>query len=303
VKFTFVIALVCLLFAGCGSDDVEGPDIPDVPETAFGDAEMVNMEGYDGDIMEPFLSRDGQYLFFNDMGEGRDIYFATYNPQSDDFTFQSSIAVVNTPSLEGVPTLDSHNRFYYISTYNYPPNNANIFDTIYVGDFDAGSASLVENLAVVPNLDVGILGHLNFDVEVNPEGTVLYFVDGVFSGNPYPDVSNFVYAVDAGSGFVRQADSADVFANINTDELEYAACISSDGLEFFFTRLELATLETALFQSTRPSVSDAFSTPQQIDSISGFVEAPTLSPDEKVLYFHRKNPVSNIFELYRVRRP
>jgi len=69
---------------------------------------------------------------------------------------------------------------------------------------------------------------------ISRDGALLYFVDGVFSGNPYPDVSNFVYAVDAGSGFV---------------------------------------------------------------------EAPTLSDDERDLYYHRLNTDSGKFELVRVRRP
>ena len=211
--------------------------------------------------------------------------------------------MINTPAVEGVPTLDNNNRFYYISTYNYPPANASILATIYVGDFDPASPSIVNNLAVVPNLEEGILGHLNFDVEVSPDGATLYFVDGVFSGNPFPDVSNFVYAVDSGSGFVRQPDSPAIFAAINTDELEYAACISRDGLEFFFTRLELATLETTIHRATRPSVSAAFGTPQRISAISGFVEAPALSADEKELYYHRLNADTDKFELWRVTRP
>jgi len=295
----------CLLLAACGSTEVESPaEIPPANYTEFDTPEPVLIQGYDSDIMEPFFSRDGKYLFFNDMGtDNKDIFYATYDENTDTFTFAGAIAVVNTPAVEGVPTLDNNYRFYYISTFNYPPATANILDTIYVGDFDPALPAVVANLAVVPGLGEQTLGHLNFDVEVDPTGSILYYVDGIFSGNAFPDVSNFVYAVDSGSGFVKQADSPVIFGNINTGDLEYAACISQDGLEFFFTRLKLATLDFGMYRATRSSVSSAFGIARQLDQVSGFVEAPTLSPDEKQLYYHRLNPTTNIFELYRVTRP
>ncbi len=299
------IVIILLILAGCGGSDVESPPpAPPGEYTAFVNPELVPIQGYTADIMEPFFSRDGRYLFFNNMGIGdKDIYYATYDSQTDVFTFADTLTVLNSPAVEGVPTLDDNNRLYYISTFNYPPGGAGIFDTIYVGDFDPGNPQLVTNLAVVPNLAENIFGHLNFDTEISPDGRTLYFVDGVFSGAAFPDASNFVYAVDSGSGFVRQADSAAVFSTLNTTDLEYAACISQDGLEFFYTRLVLATQETEMWRATRPAISAPFGVPRQVAGISGFVEAPTLSPDEKQLYYHRRNPVTNVFELYRVTRP
>ena len=302
-RFFLTTMLLALLLAACGGEDVETPVVLPSDYTAFTTPELVDIQGFTGDVMEPFYSRDGKYLFFNNMGDDKDIFYASYDNLNDAFTFADTISAVNTHAVEGVPTLDNNNRFYYVSTFNYPPNNARILDTIYVGDFDPSSQSIVNNLEVVPNLDEGILGHLNFDVEVSPDGSVLYLVDGVFSGNPYPDVSNFIYAIDSGSGFARQPDSPAIFINLNTDDLEYAACISQDGLEFFFTRLELATLGTVIYRATRSGLSSPFNPPQKVSAISGFVEAPTLSPDEKELYYHRRNPGTNKFELYRVTRP
>jgi len=302
-RFGLTTLTVALILSGCGDGDVETPLVPSAEYTAFQSPELVEIQGYSGEVMEPFITRDGRFLFFNNMGDDKDIFFAIRDGITGNFTYVDAIAAVNTPAVEGVPTLDDNNRFYYISTFNYPPANARILDTIYVGDFDSSSPAVVNNLAVVANLDEGILGHLNFDVEVSPEGATLYFVDGVFSGNPYPDVSNFVYAVDSGNGFVRQGDSPDIFSNINTGDLEYAACISRDGLEFFFTRLVLSTLETTIHRSTRPEISAPFGIPQKVSSISGFVEAPALSADEKSLYYHRRNPDSGKFELFRVTRP
>lgn len=308
------VLLMSLLLISCGGGGgADAPVTPVADYTAFSNPQPVSIKGYAGDVMEPFISRDGKYLFFNDTTvipgtppqNNKDIHYASYDSLSGTFTYEAVISAVNTLAVEGVPTLDNNNRFYYISTFNYPPDNAKILDTIYVGDFDPLSPAIVNNLDVVLNLrdPEGILGHLNFDVEISPDGLTLYFVDGIFSGKPFPDVSNFVYAVDTGSGFVRQADSEVIFANINTSDLEYAACISQDGLEFFFTRLELATLDTFIYRAIRPDTSSAFGVPQKVSAISGFVEAPTLSSDEKELYYHRRIPGTNNFELYRVTRP
>ena len=305
MRICFLIVPLILLLAACGGGGDSEPNIMIEPTfyTAFGAPELVQIAGYTGDVMEPFISRDGNYLFFNDFGSNKDIHYASYDSTTDSFTYLGPISALNTTAVEGVPTLDDSGRFYYVSTYNYPPNNANILDTIYVGDFDPATQALVNNLALVPNLAAGTFGHLNFDVEVSPDGSTLYTVDGVFSGNTYPDSSNFVYAVDSGSGFELQTDSAAIFANINTPDLEYAACISRDGLELFFTRLTLPDLATGMYRATRPNPIAAFDVPLRIAGLDGFYEAPALSADEKQLYFHRKNQTSGRFELYRLTRP
>src|SRR5262245_8811408 len=47
----------------------------------------VSIEGYDGEAMEPFLTRDGRYLFFNSRNDTNDtnLYFAR---RKDDATFK-----------------------------------------------------------------------------------------------------------------------------------------------------------------------------------------------------------------------
>lgn len=78
--------------------------------------------------------------------------------------------------------------------------------------------------------------------------------------------------------------------------------ISRDGLELFFTRLDFATFEAGIYQTRRNSSDSVFEVPQRVTAIEGFVEGPALSPDEKSLYYHRKNPTTNKYELYRVTR-
>ena len=65
--------------------------------------------------MEPFISRDGAYLFFNDSGSDKDIYYATYIDDTT-FQFQGDITDINTAAVDGVPTMDNLGKFYYVST-------------------------------------------------------------------------------------------------------------------------------------------------------------------------------------------
>jgi len=63
-----------------------------------------------------------------------------------------------------------------------------------------------------------------------------------------------------------------------------------NGLELFFTRLEpdKSPPRIRIFRATRPGIDLAFGAPEPIEAIRGFVEAPTLSPDERTLYYHKR---------------
>ncbi|GAB4230720.1 MAG: hypothetical protein Tsb0032_37060 [Kiloniellaceae bacterium] len=226
------VFLTCLLLWACGGGGGSAP-VSGGNDTTFANPTQVTVAGYSGDIMEPFVSRDGSVLFFNDNGSDKDIFYATWDVGTATWQFQGCLDSIASPAVDGVPTMDDNRRFYYISTDNYPAS----LETIYVGDYDPTDPAIIVNVTSAGNLGEGIPGHLNFDVEVSADGRTLYYDDGIFSGQSFPDAADFVYARDDGSGFVRAADSAQVFASINTADLEYAACISRDEREFFFTRL------------------------------------------------------------------
>jgi len=135
--------------------------------------------------------------------------------------------------------------------------------------------------------------------------TSLYFADGDFSGgNALPRTADIAIAIQSGSGFIRDPNSSTLLATVNTAaNLEYAPCISADGRELFFTRLNLNTSEAGIHRATRTSTSAAFAAPQRVSAITGFVEGPGLSRDEKSLYYHRENPGTGRFDIYRVTRP
>lgn len=287
-------AILAGLLSACG-----GNDDPSPPSTQFSNPELVTISGYTGDVMEPFISRDGSTLFFNNAGgvTEKDMFYASY-VDATSFAYQGPISAINTAAVDGVPSMDDASKFYFVSTANYNPTTS--YDTLYMGDW---TGSTVINVIEIAGLATPIPGFVNFDIEVSPDGITLYFNEGDFrGGNAFPDADTIIIAEDYGSGFVPSPASATILANVNTSNLEYAVAISRDGLEMFFTRLELATLEASIYQTSRISSSDAFEMPQRITAIEGFVEGATLSPDEKSLYYHRKNPTTNRFELYRVTR-
>lgn len=260
---------------------------------AFSNPERVTIRGYSDHAMEPFMTRDGRYLFFNNSNDPSVNTNLHYAERINDLTFEykGGVTGVNTQSLEGVPTMDKEGAFYFVSTRSYKDT----LSTIYQGRFSGGA---VTGVKIAEGVSKKALGSVNFDVEVSADGQTLYFVDGVFSGKPIPDKADIAIAVRDGAGFRRLAGSADLLKNINTDALEYAACISPDELELFFTRVGKS--EPVIYRSTRKNVTHPFDQPERTAVIKGFVEAATLSPDGRSLYYHRKD--GERFVIYRVTR-
>jgi hypothetical protein len=265
----------------------------------FGDPQPVAIIGYQGHAMEPFISRDGRYLLFNnlnDPSENTDLHWAEQiNPWS--FRYRGKIEGVNTASLEGVPTLDRNGFLYFVSTRSYEQT----LSTIYRAKFESGRATDVQ---LVEGLSLKKPGMVNFDVEVSADGETVYSVDGDLSGGGgIPKSADLFVAKRIGGRFERLPDSARIMANVNTSALEYAAAISTDGLELFFTRLTQKFLSRTLTieHSTRASVSEPFGVSRTIAAITGFVEAPTVTGDGKALYYHQK--VDGMHRIFRVSRP
>lgn len=263
----------------------------------FTEPQRVAIIGWDLDAMEPFLTRDGRWLLFNNSNDpaiDTNLHFAE---RVDDATFlyRGEIGGVNTAALEGVASMDLEGTLYFVSTRSY----GSTLSTIYRGRFSEGEMSGIEIVAGISPLEPGLV---NFDAEISPDGERLTFVDGKFSGSSFPDAADLVIASRTdGSTFERLSDES-ILANVNTDDLEYAPAMSADGRELFFTRLELedGTPTFGIWRSWRSSIDQPFGLPSRIRSISGFVEAPALSPDERSLYFHKRE--DSRFVIYRVTR-
>jgi hypothetical protein len=305
VKMRSTIWIIfCLLVAGATTCSAATGEALDA-NSAFGvftNPEPVTIQGYTQDAMEPFISPDGNYLFFNNSNSlpTTNLYYAT---RIDDvtFKFQGEIVGANAGpmTLSAVSSMDMNNTFYFVSNRSYPLT----LSTIYSGTFSNGSLS---NVALVAGVSKHMFGDVNIDQCISPDGTTLYFVDAVIgSGGPVPSAASIQIATRNGDQFTRLNNSAEIMRRINTHSLNYAPDVSKSGLEFFWTRIPIVNSKPkpppVIYTATRSSVIEPFGKPKKIKAITGFAEAPALSPDEKSLYFHLQ--VNRTFEIYRVTRP
>lgn len=260
--------------------------------------ELITINGYTQEAEEPFISRDGNFLFFDNSNDpsknpNTDIFWAT---RIDDLTFQyqGPITGVDTPTaLEGVPSMDVNNVFYFVSPRNYVAPD---FGTIYLGTFSSGN---VPSVALVPGISRMKPNRVNFDCEISADGDTLYFVDSVFRNNQ-PHNSKIVIAHKNGDTFERDPRSPKIMAHINTSNLQYAPDTSASELELFFTQVGL--FGPAIYMAQRSDKSLPFGKPTKIAAITGFAEAQSISPDSKSLYYHHQDS-DGTFRVYRVTRP
>jgi Tol biopolymer transport system component len=259
----------------------------------FDRPQRVTLRGYDDHAMEPFLTRDGRYLLFNNLNEpaaNTNLHFAE---RIDDLTFRyrGEVKGVNTAALDAVATMDRRGTLYFVSTRDYEKT----YSTIFRGSFVDGQVTRVE---LVPGVSRRERGMINFDVDISPDGETLYFVDARF-GRSGPETADIVIAERRGAGFERRRDSAEIMKLVNTGDLEFAPCISADGLTLLFTRarIGLAGGSLAIFVTQRKSIGEPFGPPMRLEALEGYVEAPTFSVDERAIYYHKKE--DGKFRIYR----
>ncbi|HYS56364.1 MAG TPA: hypothetical protein VER58_21610 [Thermoanaerobaculia bacterium] len=243
----------------------------------FGSPERVTIAGYSGDAMEPFLTRDGSILLFNNRNDPPSETDLHWAERIDDLTFayRGKVQGANSPALDAVPTVDVNGNIYFVTTRSYDQT----LMTIYRGHFDRG---LVTDVAPVTGISRLTPGQVNFDVEVSADGNTLYFTDGLFTGGSVPAAADLAIATRGSDGQFHRVER--LLNAVNTAALEYVACISADELELFFTRIVDGT--PAIFRSTRGDRQSAWGVPQRIAAITGFAEAPTIAPGGRALYYH-----------------
>lgn len=261
---------------------------------AFGPPVFVPITGYDGDVMEPFVTRDGRYLLFNNRNDAQtntDLHIAWISgPVS--IQYLGSVRGANGAALDAVASVDQRNLLYFVSTRDY----FQTLDSVYRADLIKTWAYQVD---AVPGVSLQRPGALIFDAEISADGQTLWLVDGEFSGASLPDRADLSYAVRHKDGFRRPAEAVGVMAAVNTSALEYAPSVSADGLELFYTRY-VPTEGFSVWRSTRPAADAAFNPPERVSAIPANAEATTITPDGRALYFHAL--VDNRYVLMRVAR-
>jgi len=259
---------------------------------------VVSIAGYDGDAAEPFLSRDGHWLFFNNgyaSGTNTDLFSAE---RLDDlhFVFRGPVTGANSTSIDAVASADARGELFFVSDRSY----ASTQSTVYRGRLSKSGAG-VSDVALVPGLEASGPARVIFDAEVSPDGNWLLFAEGQYV--PYdplavPVTADLQLARRSAGGFVRDPSSKAVFANVNSPALEYAPALSPDGLTLAFTRLQAGpAIDPQIFVATRPDLRSPFGTPTRVATATGFVEGAAFSPDGRAVYFHHK-----VGDRYRIER-
>jgi len=265
---------------------------------SFSNPTPVTISGYTGSAMEPFVSLDGRYLLFNSSNVAPSLpalqFAVRSGPRS--FTYGGPIAGANQPGfLSGTPTMDRNGHLYFVSTRNY----AGTLATVYTGRFESG---VVTKVHAVPGVVAPAPGQVDFDVSVSPNGSSLYVSVGQFANGSGPSRAGLTLFRRKGKGFVPDPRSAAFLAAVNAaGPLVYAASVSTDGRELFFTVADPGAGVIQIDQADRASTSRPFGDVQRVAAISGFAEAPSLSADGTILTYHLR--VGNQFVIEQVTRP
>jgi hypothetical protein len=125
------------------------------------------------------------------------------------------------------------------------------------------------------------------DAEISADGRRLYFTANDWAPDGPPRTSVFRLARRTTAGWRIDPDADSWFAGINGQGLAYAAGVSADDLQFFYTRLAPGRTAPQIMVATRAAPNRPFSDPANIEALKGFVEAPSVAPDG-ALYLHQK---------------
>ncbi len=299
MKTYLKIICVALLIFSCSSNDndINTSDI----YPSFGSEVEVTINGLSSDAMEPFLSPNGNYLFFNNLNDGINtkLYYAT---RVNDSTFNYIGELVGTnqtasPHLDAVADMDSEGNFYWTSTRNYPTELNNLFH----GTFSNGN--VIDIGRVQGDFNMNTPGWLVMDHGISLDGQYLYFNNARFDETNCLGPCETTIGVaqkENGSTFTTLPDSDSILQNINdANYIYYAPCISSDNLELYYTRYLKENINSStVFEIcvvVRPNAMSDFSVPKVLFSepIANLIEAPSLTVDKSIIYYHQKTSDSH----------
>jgi hypothetical protein len=303
MKKQLLILLISSVFISCSTNNESTSSYP-----TFGNEINVTINGLTFDAMEPFISSNGNYLFFNNINDGINtkLYYATRVNDST-FNFVGELSGANqtiSPHLDAVADMDMNGNFYWTSTRNYPTELNNLFH----GTFNAGTITNIER--VQGDFNMNTPGWLVMDHGISLDGQFLYFNNARFDDSsclgPCETTLGIAEKINSNT-FNIISNSSEILQNINdSNYIYYAPCISSDNLELYYTRYLKNVTSSTVFDvcvAVRKNDTSIFSEPKVLFSknISSLVEAPTLTTNKKIMYYHEKTPSTHkIMMRYRI---
>ncbi len=264
----------------------------------------VTITGLTFDAMEPFISTDGNTLFFNSLNSGgnTNLYYASKISDSS-FTFKGLVGGIYDPSpdhLDGVASHDTANNFFWVSLRAFP--------NLHKGKYLSGNVTHITK--TYGDFNITLPGWIIMDAAINYTGDRLFYCNAYF-GPTFSECIGIPCKARLGiasrtndSTFNKQANSDAMFSNVNdTNYIVYAPQVTKNGLELHYTRILKATVNSELCLSVRKNITDTFSVPVVLHSKNGFVpEAASPDTDNLKMYYHQKkeNGLFGIFLRYRV---
>ena len=272
----------------------------------YQDPQPVQIDGYDDDCMEAFVTGDGNYLLFNNSNSA---FVDTHihlckRLGKNHFQHLGLLAGSVSKSKDMAPTIDADGHLFYTCLLTYDKDG----HSIYRGDF---SGETLKNIAL-PDGDISPHkpAEINMDCDVSKDGKTLILSRAHFA-NPLlpPDKSDLALAEMEEKKFVLNPQRQNVLSKLNTIALEYAPCQTADQLELYFTRCSKrpATVDAKKFEAysrimvaRRKDRFTSYGEAEKLAALTGFIEAPTITDDKQEMFFHKK--AGDKFRLFCARR-
>ena len=303
MKKQLLILLIFSILISCSTNNESTSSYP-----TFGNEINVTIDGLTFDAMEPFISSNGNYLFFNNINDGINtkLYYATKVNDST-FNFVGELSGANqttVPHLDAVADMDVNGNFYWTSTRNYPTE----LNNLHYGTFNTGTITNIGR--VQGDFNMNTPGWLVMDHGISLDGQFLYFNNARFDDTSCVGPCEFHLGIAKkinSNTFNITSNSSENLQNINdSNYIYYAPCISSDNLELYYTRYLKNVTASTVFDvcvAVRRNDTSIFSEPKVLFSknIFSLVEAPTLTTNKKIMYYHEKTPSTHkIMMRYRI---
>ena len=268
--------------------------------------QLVRIDGYDDDCMEPFITGDGNYLLFNNSNSpfvSTHIHLCKRIGESH-YRHLGLLPGSVSNSKDMAPSIDARGHLYFTCLRSYEKDG----HSIYCGEFANES---LKNVGLPPGqISPNQPAEINMDCDISKDGKTLIISRAHFA-NPLlpPDKSDLAFAENKNGKFSLAPERQNVLSKLNTGALEYAPCQTADQLELYFTRAskKAAAGETKkmdadfrLMVARRKDCFSPYGEPEKLASLTGFIEAPTITDDKKEMFFHKK--VGDKFRIFCAKR-
>ncbi len=277
----------------------------EISSDLYANPQLVAIDGYDGDSMEPFITGEGNYLLFNNLNSAlvdTHIHLCK-RVGTNSFQHLGLLSGSVSKSKDMAPSIDADGHLYFTSLRSFDKDG----HSIYVGNFEKETLKSAE----LPNGDISphLPATINMDCDVSKDGKTLVLSRAHFV-NPLlpPAQSDLILATKQAGVFSVDPNKQNVLSNINTQALEYAPCLSADQLELYFTRASLHKKADGkagqpylrIMVAKRENKDLPFGKPAVLKELTGFIEAPTITNDKHELFFHKK--VGDKFRIFCAKR-